>query len=213
MIRHAAFVAPLLLIASAAAGQPRPASTFPTLPLAVTVAQLDGQPVVSDAWIAEQVTGANELFSPHGVSFSVAASHTMTEAHARLENRRDRHALGRLQHAGQIDVFLVASLRDVDEPERMRQGVHWRPRGAEFPPGAHFVIVSSVAGPTVLAHELGHFFGNGHSDVPGNIMSYDRGTRPPFFDATQAARIRFSLRRFLRRGELVAAQPTEADGR
>ncbi len=129
----------------------------------------------------------------------------MPEAHARLENRRDRHALGRRQHPQRIDVFVVRSLRDVDEPERMRQGVHWRPRGDEFDARAHFVIVSSIAGPTVLAHELGHYFGNGHSDVPGNIMSYERGDVPPFFDDAQRARIRFSLRRFLAREELVPA--------
>ena len=100
--------------------------------------------------------------------------------------------------------------RDVDEPERYRQGVHWRPRGEAYPERAHFVIVSSIAGPTVLAHELGHYFGNGHSDVPGNIMCYERGDVPPFFDETQGARIRFSLRRFLRDAELVRAEDADS---
>jgi len=204
-VRRLPYVAALLLLASAAAGQPRAPTPFPALPLAITVALEAEEPVVSDAWIETQLENANTIFSPHGVTFRSVERHTMPEAHARLENRRDRHALGRRQHTERIDVFLVRSLRDVDEPERMRQGVHWRPRGEEFPARAHFVIVSSIAGPTVLAHELGHYFGNGHSDVPGNIMSYERGDRPPFFDDTQAARIRFSLRRFLRRGELTAA--------
>ena len=205
MSRRVLVFVPLLLIGSAAAGQPGH-TALPPLPLAITVAQLEGQPVVSEPWITEQVARANTIFNPHGVSFVVAGQHEMPDANARLENRRDRHALGRRQHDEQIDVFFVASLRDVDEPERMRQGVHWRPRGDEFDPRAHFVIVSSVAGPTVLAHELGHFFGNGHSSVPGNIMSYERGDVPPFFDDTQVARIRFSARRFLRRGELVGVE-------
>ena len=193
------------LLVVAAAAQPG-GRAFPVLPLAVTVATLEGAPAVSDAWIETQVTNANALFSPHGVRFRLVERHTMPERHARLETRRDRHALGGRMHPQRIDWFVVHSLRDVDEPDRMRQGVHWRPRGAEYPARAHFVITSSIAGETVLAHELGHFFGNGHSDVPGNIMSYDRGDVPPFFDATQAARIRFSLRRFLSRGELLPAE-------
>lgn len=195
----------LLVLASSAAGQPSAPAPFPTLAVAVTVALEDGAPVVDDAWVDEQVAGANAIFAPHGVTFRVVERETMPEAHARLEDRRDRHALGHRLHAQRIDAFFVRSLRDVDEPDRMRMGVHWRPRGEDFDARAHYVIVSSIAGPTVLAHELGHYFGNGHSDVPGNIMSYERGQVPPFFDAAQRARIRFSLRRFLARGELIAA--------
>jgi len=197
------------LLTSAAVAQPSDAETFPTLPVAITVALEGGEPVVDDAWLETQVRNANSIFEPAGVSFEVVERHTMDESHARLENRRDRHALGRLRHPQRIDVYIVRSLRDVDDPSRMRQGVHWRPRGEEFGPRQHFVIVSSVAGETVLAHELGHYFRNGHSDVPGNIMSYDRGDGPPFFDEAQIQRIRFELRRYLRRGELVPAARTD----
>lgn len=175
------------------------------LPLVVNVAEDEDGPVVGEEWLEGQLSNANTIFEPAGVSFRQVASHTMGPEHARLENRRDRHVLGRLLHRQRIDVFVVRSLRDVDDPSRFRQGVHWRPRGEEYPDRAHFVIVSAIAGPTVLAHELGHYFGNGHSDVPGNIMSYERGDVPPFFDAPQVGRIRFSLRRFLRREELVLA--------
>ena len=195
----------------AAVAQPPRTRGIVTLPLAVTIAQHEGAPVVSPAWVTSQLRHANTIFEPQGVRFQVVQRHEMPSAHARLENRRDRHALGRLLHPQRIDVFLVLSLRDVDEPERMRQGVHWRPRGAEFDPRAHFVIVSSIAGETVLAHELGHYFGNGHSEVPSNIMSYDRGRVPPFFDDAQGARIRFSLRRFMRRGELITADAAAGD--
>lgn len=174
-----------------------------SLPVVITVAEDDGAPVVTDEWLATQLENANAIFEPSGLVFQLESKGAMGPEHARLENRRDRHHLGRLLHPQRIDVFIVRSLRDVDEPERFRQGVHWRPRGDEYPPRAHFVIVSSIAGPTVLAHELGHYFGNGHSDVPGNIMSYERGDRPPFFDEEQVARIRFSTRRFVRREELL----------
>lgn len=199
-----AFVA----LASASVQAPAQRSSIPTLPLAITVAEHEGAPVVDEAWITRQVENANVVFAPHGISFRVVRRARMDSQHARLERRRDRHALGALLHPRVIDCFLVLSLRDVDEPDRFRQGVHWRPRGDGYPPGAHFVIVSSIAGPTVLAHELGHYFGNGHSDVPGNIMSYERGDVPPFFDAVQGRRILFSARRFLRRGELEPAEET-----
>ena len=205
-MRRAALAFALAPLAAATAlGQPAPRATT-TLPLAVTTALEGEAPVVDDAWIDAQLEQANLLFAPHGVTFTIVERHTMPERHARLENRRDRHVLGHRLHRERVDAFFVRSLRDVDEPERMRQGVHWRPRGDAYDPRAHYVIVSSIAGPTVLAHELGHYFGNGHSDVPGNIMSYERGDGPPFFDAAQGARIRGSLRRFLERGELVAAE-------
>lgn len=203
-------VAPWLAFAAlsgAAIAAPAQQPAIPTLPLSITVADHEAAPVVTDAWIETQVENANALFEPHGVSFRVIRRARMDGRHARLETRRDRHALGALLHPGVIDCFLVLSLRDVDDPSRYRQGVHWRPRGRGYPPGAHLVIVSSIAGPHVLAHELGHYFGNGHSDVPGNIMSYERGDVPPFFDEDQARRIRASARRFLRRGELQPAEP------
>ncbi|MCZ7678805.1 MAG: M10 family metallopeptidase domain-containing protein [Sandaracinaceae bacterium] len=219
----------VLVAAGSSPAQPRSPAPIPTLPLSITVAVASadgasadganangagadgatadgaGAEVVDRAWIDAQVENANTIFRPHGVSFRVARRARMDARHARLESRADRHALGGLLTERVIDCFIVLSLRDVDEPSRYRQGVHWRPRGEAYPAGAHFVIVSSIAGPTVLAHELGHYFGNGHSDVPGNIMSYERGDVPPFFDDAQAARIRSSARRFLRRGELVAA--------
>lgn len=204
MIRWAACLA-FAAIALAAAATPAQPPAIPTLPLSITVADHEGASVVSDAWIDAQLENANTIFAPVGLSFRTVDRAAMDARHARLETRRDRHALGALLHPRVIDWFIVLSLRDVDEPSRYRQGVHWRPRGEGIAPGAHLVITSSIAGPTVLAHELGHYFGNGHSDVPGNIMSYARGDVPPFFDEAQARRIRTFARRFLARGELQPA--------
>jgi hypothetical protein len=203
LVRWASAVLSLaFLVPVAATRAQRRATTTIALPLSITVAEHDGALVVSDAWIQSQVETANTIFAPHGVSFRVVQRERMDARHARLENRRDRHALGALLRPEVINCFVVLSLRDVDDPNRMRFGVHWRPRGEAYAPGAHFVIVSASAASFVLAHELGHFFGNGHSDVPGNIMSYDRGNVAPFFDDAQAQRIRFMARRFLRTGEL-----------
>lgn len=191
----------LLLLAVAAIGLAWPLRAQPaitTFPLRVHVARRadgDATPVVSESWLTAQIAAANELFAPHGVGFVVGVRHALPDAHAALETRADRHALGALLDRAQVDWFVVRSLRDVDDPTQMRRGVHWRPAGR---PGAHFVVVSAIAGPTVLAHELGHYFGNPHSPTPGNIMSYDRGEVPPFFDAAQSRRIARSAARFAR---------------
>ena len=118
-----------------------------------------------------------------------------------METREDRDALGTRVHEGVINCFVVSSLRDVDEPERMRRGVHWHSTSVT---GAHYVILSAIAEPFVLAHELGHFLGNPrHSHTPGNLMSYTRLEGLPFLDAVQQARVRRRLQRYLHDGELV----------
>ena len=59
----------------------------------------------------------------------------------------------------------------------------------------------------VLAHELGHFFGNGHSDVPDNLMSYSRTGGRVFLDETQIDRIHMFSMRFLAAGRLADVGP------
>jgi len=84
--------------------------------------------------------------------------------------------------------MVVAELGDVDEPGRVRRGVHWVMPHARRP---HAVIVSAIAEARVLAHELGHYLGlRAHDDRPGNVMSYAWGETLPVFDARQIARLR-----------------------
>lgn len=202
----AAFLCLLAAGGPSGRAQPGPAAetAFPTFPITFHVAAEEGVPVVDEAWIEERLGWANRLFEPHGVTFDGAGVGPLGPEHARLEDRRGRHRLGGLARAGVINCFVVASLRDVDDPERFIRGVHWRSRSHA---GAHYVILSRIAGPTVLAHELGHFFGNRrHSDVPGNIMSYERGDGPPVFDDAQVAVVRRWARRFRDSGEIGAAR-------
>jgi hypothetical protein len=176
------------------------------MPIHVAVARTEAGPAVTREWLDAQVAMANRIFESVGLSFVLEEARAMPADHARLEDRRDRHALGELMHEDVINWFAVQSLRDVDDPSRMRMGVHWRPATR---PGAHLVIVASHADEDVLAHELGHFFGNRqHPDVPGNIMSY-RETPPgtlPFFDDAQKRRIRRFARRFLQTREIVVVE-------
>jgi len=181
------------------------------LPIAVHVVHVDGSPVVPRSFVDQQLERANAIFTPYGVRFAEpSAPPPLAARHAALETREDRDALGAHAAPGVIHCFVVRSLRDVDEPERMRRGVHWHSRTHE---GAHFVVLSSIAGPDVLAHELGHYLGNPkHSSTPGNLMSYERGAVPPFLDAGQVRRMRAAIARYVAAGELPPArQPTSAE--
>ena len=170
------------------------------LPLIVHTVRVGGQPVAGPEFMQERVARANEIFAPYGVSFTIIAQRELDETHARLERRQDRDALGAWVQRGAIHCFVVESLRDVDEPERMRRGVHWHSRSY---PGRHFVIVSILGAADVFAHELGHYLGNPeHSDTPGNLMSYQRGDGLPFLDEQQVSRVQRALRRYRKSGEL-----------
>jgi hypothetical protein len=179
------------------------------LRIRVHVVHVGGEPVVARAFIEAQLARANAIFGPYGVRFVPdPAPPPLPEQHAALESRADRDALGAYARPGAIDCFVVRSLRDVDEPPRMRRGVHWHARGHA---GAHFVVLSSIAGPDVLAHELGHYLGNPkHSETPGNLLSYERGEQPlPVLDRAQVRRMRAALASYLRSGELIPATASE----
>jgi hypothetical protein len=181
------------------AGAPPP---IPPLPIILAVAEEEGAPVRDAAWVDAQVAQAEALFSPLGIPLRVVASRALGADHARLETRADRDALGGLVEPRRVNVFVVASLRDVDDPKLYRMGVHWRSRAR---PARHYAIVASDARGTTLAHELGHFFGLDHTKVVDNVMSYDRGAGPVFFDDRQADRMRAMARMYVQSRLLEAA--------
>lgn len=173
----------------------------PVARLRFVVAEDAGAPIADEVWLTERVEWAERIFEPAGVSFEVSQTDTLGGEHLRVESRSDRHVFGGMLEDGVINVFVVASLADVDVAGRHISGVHWRSRTH---PGTHYVILSRVCAATVLAHELGHFYGNRHSPTPGNIMSYDRGgVALPFFDAPQLRRVDRFARRFARTRELT----------
>jgi hypothetical protein len=170
------------------------------VPLLVHMTREDGRAVASDAFVSAQLRRANEIFAPYGVVFDLIEVLTSGAA-PHMETRADRSALASWARDGVVDCFVVASLRDVDEPERMRRGVHWH---SENFAGAHYVILSAISEPDVLAHELGHYLGNPrHSEVAGNLMSYLRGEGLPVLDAAQQRRVRRTLRAYRKSGELA----------
>ncbi|MBS2018277.1 MAG: hypothetical protein JST00_35735 [Deltaproteobacteria bacterium] len=176
----------------------------PTFPLAISVAAKDGSLAADDAWIAAQIDAANDLFGPIGIHFRWLLRKEIAPAHFEMHSRADRDALAALVEKNAIDVFVVSQLEDVDEPGRMRKGVAWTAKAA----GKRYLILSAAAPRGVLTHELGHFFGNAHTDVPDNLMSYSRtesGT--VFLDDAQIARSRELALHFLSSGRLPDAGP------
>ncbi|MCK6571257.1 hypothetical protein L6V77_09165 [Myxococcota bacterium] len=173
-----------------------PARAREPAPLSLTVHM--AEPGAAPEWLAAQVAWANRLMAPAGVAVEVTSTRPLPARHARLMTRADRDALARLRRRGTIDVFIVDHLEDVDEPGRARMGVHWRLRRDRQ---RRYVILSKTATPTVLAHELGHYFGNGHTDVVDNVMSYARSDPERMhFDEVQSGRIRRAARALVRAG-------------
>jgi hypothetical protein len=154
-----------------------------------------------DEFIREQLEHANRIYRPLGFELIDAGHEPLPAHHARLVGRGDRDRLLHFVRRGAVHCMVVTTLMDVDEPGRERRGVHWRSRKD----ARHLVILSTLARPYVLAHELGHFFGNReHSETPGNLMSYDWTTDPPFLDDGQRERVQRTLQGMLGSGELRA---------
>jgi hypothetical protein len=176
----------------------QPVTPFVTFPVHVTVAGEDA----NDERLRAAFETASTFFGPLGVALQREAhdkDERLPERFAHVETRKDRDDLAAHVVAHAINVFVVDSLRDVDDPVEMRRGVHWHGPG-----GTHYVILVATASSQVLGHELGHFFGNPHSKVPDNLMSYEREGGWVFFDTAQGRRIVARAREYLESGELPA---------
>jgi hypothetical protein len=183
----------------------RAASPTPTFALSITVVEESGKPVRPEAWVDDQIANARRLYDPLGVQLRWTIAAPLDVRFANLVTRNDRDDVGEASFVdGTINVAVVASLGDVDEPGRLRMGVCWQSR---VDAKKRFIVLASTARPTVLAHELGHFFGNGHSTVVDNVMSYTRSDADVFFDAAQIAIVKRTASSYLTRGVLTPAPP------
>ncbi|MBV9947985.1 MAG: hypothetical protein JOZ69_14115 [Myxococcales bacterium] len=199
-MRVLALLSPLWIALAQAAPAGPPPVRF-ALRIAIA-SDATGQPVTTPEWLAAQLAQADALFAPFGVGFVRQDAPPLAAAAEHIETRADRDALSARVVPRVINVFVVGSLRDVDEPGRMRRGVHWHASAR-----SHYVIIVGTAPPTVLAHELGHYFGNPHSPVPDNVMSYERTGGPVSFDAAQGQRIGRAAGAYVRSRELEPVGP------
>lgn len=180
-----------------------------TLPLTFVVARENGEPVQGDEWLGQQLREVERIYGPLGIHFTVTPPRPGLAGAAHVETRQDRDALAADCTRKVVNVFVVASLRDVDDGVSPRRGVHWRNR---HDASRRYIILSAIAGPSVLAHELGHYFGRGHSTVTDNLMSYDRTGAEVFLDTQQIATIRAAVRAIVRSGEVVPFTGPARDG-
>jgi hypothetical protein len=194
-------VSTVVLVALCLCGRVVWASEPSRLPIVFHVAQVEGEAVASPAFIAEQLAAANAIYGPLGIEWVERERAPLASGHVELVTRADRDALAPFVRKGAIHCFVVGRLMDVDEPGRERRGVHWHPRST---PRQSFLIVSKISKPYVLAHELGHLLGNPkHSDVPGNLMSYERTAQTPFLDVAQVRNVKRTLAALLKSGTIV----------
>ncbi len=183
------------------------AGAIPKLPLSFAVATVDGQPAQDAAWVDVQVAEMEALFGPLGVHPEKVAVRPIADRFGRIETRADRDALASEHRPGVVNIFVVGALMDVDEPGRTRRGVHWRNRRS---PSTRYVILAADAMTTVLAHEMGHYFGNYHTATMDNLMSYRRSGGPVFLDPAQGRTIQSGARQAFESGELVATSAVQA---
>src|SRR5262245_10595064 len=116
-------LAPGLAVPSAA--EAPPAHRVPVL---FHVAQGPTGPVVERTFVNTQLAHANAIFRGLGIELVAVEVRQEPQQGARLVSRADRDRLARLLSPGVLNVFVVATLMDVDEPGRERRGVHWRVR-------------------------------------------------------------------------------------
>jgi len=173
------------------------------LAISIALDTTTGARIADDPWVNEQIDTANALYAPTGVRFRWTIETTLPEPHGELHSRSDRDALSKRLESRVINVFLVRELEDVDEPGRNRMGVTWTSRTDQ----KRYIVVARSARPSVLAHELGHFFGNQHSKVTNNLMSYSRDGDTIFLDDAQKKTITSFGETFLASGRLIDVGP------
>lgn len=157
---------------------PCPAAAERCFQIALHVVEEHGEDVQTPQWVAAQVREANRLFAPIGVGFRVGSAKVVDARFADVQTRLDRDLLGRDEHSlGVVHVFVVRRLADVDVDGEVIRGVHWRDRANT---SRRWIILSSIAAPVVLAHELGHFFGLPHTRHPRSLMNKSPHTNPPW---------------------------------
>jgi hypothetical protein len=182
MLRRAVFAFAVIFLTPTIARADRE----PVYPLDVAVTSDENGAVVDRKWIDAELAVAEHIFGPLGIHFRVNHVRALGSELTRLEDPRLRDRFATQVTPHEIQIFAVRSLRDDAQVGLYRRGVTWDSRTT---PSRRYIIIAAEAGPSTLAHELGHFFGMPtHSTVENNLMSYNRTSDALLFlDASQQA--------------------------
>jgi hypothetical protein len=149
------------------------AAALTVVPVTVHLATDEGHPVTDEGWVDEFIDRANQLYEPASIQFEVKARPTFDSPGPLITKVAERHALAEYAEPdGTIHFFVVARLADKEIKDKWISGVHWRYVGKQKEwRGRRYIILSRRAARVdTPAHELGHYFGNGHTKDPGNLM-------------------------------------------
>jgi hypothetical protein len=209
-------VAGIGVLGSAAGADPEPPTI--RLPVVVHVAQADGSAIADATQVAAMIDIVNRIYAGSGICFQLKEVRDVARD-ADLVSYSDRRILKAWVAARAINVFLVRTIKDPSPSEstvRATARVGRKPsgwlRGAEIPAAKKkpsiYLLFTLTAGAPTLAHELGHFLGEGHHKDPLNLMSYGSGRNG--FDDKQFENFRRHARRELKTGMLAPAKSCDA---
>lgn len=158
-------------------------------------------------WLSDQLAAANDRLAVVGAAVQVTSVVELSGVQADVATVTQRTLLGK--HGKQLPLrwFVVDRLVDDTDPSRVRKGVTWR-SGTQF-----WVIEADSAWRWVLAHELGHVLGLGHSTEAASIMNKTPRAWPPPWKLGYTAReqpiVRKTLARLLKAGTLQVVEPPQ----
>ncbi|MBK8240969.1 MAG: matrixin family metalloprotease [Deltaproteobacteria bacterium] len=137
----------------------------------------------------------------------VVAVRRMPAGFESVTHWRGRRALASYApNDGTVHMFAIEQLDDGHRNRRVR-GLHWRYRGlARALRGREYLVVTTAAPTTTLAHEIGHLLGLRHSTRTDNIMCSCRSGAVSFTDA-QGAAMRDGARRLYARAAGCRRRP------
>ncbi len=169
------------------------------LPITVHVASAsEAAPRSVERWVER----ANAALEMYGIQVYVHAVRILPRGFETVTRWRERRQLaGFAPSDGTIHVFAIEELdRRRTHAGRRVRGLHWRYRGLNRRlKSREYVVVTSTAPMTTLAHELGHLFGLRHSNYANNIMCSCRRGADVSFTAEQGRAMREGAQSFVAR--------------